>query len=198
MAENIHPIFDELVSRSRREERLGQRSKVVWLLGLSGSGKSAIAKQLEKLLFAEGYFPQVLDGDNMRTGVSNDLGFSIEDREEQLRRMAEVAKLYLHSGVVVLVSSISPTRASREKARQIVGSGDFIEVFVNAPLEVCEQRDVKGLYAKARLGEIKNFTGIDAPFEAPKAPDLELKTDRMTLEVSVQTLYDYLKPKISL
>lgn len=198
MAENIHPIFDRLITREEREQRLNQRSKVVWLTGLSGSGKSTIAQQLERLLFSEGYFAQVLDGDNIRVGISNNLGFSVEDREENIRRIAEVAKLYCQSGVIVLASFISPTVAIRDLARQVVGPEDFVEIYINAPLEVCEQRDVKGLYAKARKGEIKGFTGIDSPYEAPQNPVLEIKTDEMSLEDSTRSIYNYLKTQISL
>jgi adenylylsulfate kinase len=198
VAENIHPIFDRLLTRTEREQRLGQSSKVVWLTGLSGSGKSTIAQQLEKLLFSEGYFAQVLDGDNIRMGISNNLGFSVEDREENIRRIAEVAKLYLHSGIITLASFISPTRAIREMAQNIIGPEDFVEIYINAPLEVCEARDVKGLYAKARRGEIKGFTGIDSPYEAPEAPALEIRTDEMSLEDSTRSIYHYLKTQISL
>lgn len=198
MAENIHPIFDRLLTRSEREQRLGQSSKVIWLTGLSGSGKSTIAQQLEKLLFSEGYFAQVLDGDNIRMGISNNLGFSVEDREENIRRIAEVAKLYVNSGIITLASFISPTRAIRDMARAIIGPEDFVEIYINAPLEVCEQRDVKGLYAKARRGEIKGFTGIDSPYEAPDAPALEIRTHEMSLEASTRNIYNYLKTQISL
>jgi adenylylsulfate kinase len=198
VAENIHPIFDRLLTRLEREKRLGQRSRVIWLTGLSGSGKSTIAQQLEQLLFSEGYFAQVLDGDNIRMGISNNLGFSVEDREENIRRIAEVAKLYLHSGIITLASFISPTRAIRDMARDIIGPEDFVEIYINAPLEVCEQRDVKGLYAKARRGEIKGFTGIDSPYEAPERPDLEIRTAEMSLEDSTRSIYDYLKTQISL
>lgn len=198
MAENIHPIFDRLLTRTEREQRLGQQSKVIWLTGLSGSGKSTIAQQLEQLLFNEGYFPQVLDGDNIRMGISNNLGFSVAEREENIRRIAEVAKLYLHSGIITLASFISPTRAIRAMAEDIIGAEDFIEIYINAPLEVCEQRDVKGLYAKARRGEIKGFTGIDSPYEAPLEPALEIRTDEMSLEDSTRSIYDYLKTQISL
>lgn len=198
MAENIHPIFDRLLTRQEREKRLRQHSKVIWLTGLSGSGKSTIAQRLEQLLFSEGYFAQVLDGDNIRMGISNNLGFSVEDREENIRRIAEVAKLYLHSGILTLASFISPTRAIRDMARKIIGPEDFVEIYINAPLEVCEQRDVKGLYAKARRGEIKGFTGIDSPYEAPEQPDLEIRTAEMSLEDSTRSIYDYLKTQISL
>ncbi|MCB0632377.1 MAG: adenylyl-sulfate kinase [Saprospiraceae bacterium] len=198
MAENIHPIFDRLITREEREQRLKQRSKVIWLTGLSGSGKSTIAQRLERFLYSEGYFVQVLDGDNIRMGISNNLGFSVTDREENIRRIAEVAKLYLNSGVITLASFISPTRAIRDLARQVIGPEDFIEIYINAPLEVCEQRDVKGLYAKARKGEIKGFTGIDSPYEAPEMPALEIRTDAMSLEDSTLKIYNYLKTQISL
>jgi adenylylsulfate kinase len=196
--ENIHPIFDRLLSREERENRLQQRAKVLWLTGLSGSGKSTIAQGLEHRLFAEGYFPQVLDGDNIRIGINNNLGFSLEDREENIRRIAEVAKLYLNSGVIVLCSFISPTKAIREQAEQIIGKEDFLEIFIDTPLEVCEARDVKGLYAKARRGEIKDFTGIDAPYEAPEGAFLTVPTRDMTVEDAVAQVYTALLPVISL
>lgn len=196
--ENIHPIFDRLLTREEREGRLQQRAKVLWLTGLSGSGKSTIAQGLEHRLFAEGYFPQVLDGDNIRTGINNNLGFSLEDREENIRRIAEVAKLYLNSGVVVLCSFISPTKEIRQQAEAIIGKEDFLEIFIDTPLEVCEARDVKGLYAKARRGEIKGFTGIDSPYEAPKDAFLTVPTKDMTVEEAVAKVYAALLPVISL
>jgi adenylylsulfate kinase len=196
--ENIHPIFDRLLSREERENRLQQRGKVLWLTGLSGSGKSTIAQGLEHRLFAEGYFPQVLDGDNIRIGINNNLGFSLEDREENIRRIAEVAKLYLNSGVIVLCSFISPTKAIREQAEQIIGKEDFLEIFIDTPLDVCEARDVKGLYAKARRGEIKGFTGIDSPYEAPERAFLTVPTRDMTVEDAVTQVYTALLPVISL
>ncbi len=171
---------------------------MVWLTGLSGSGKSTIAQHLERRLFEAGYFPLVLDGDNIRTGINNNLGFSPEDRLENIRRIAEVAKLFLQAGVITLVSFISPERRMRALAKTIIGESDFLEVFVNAPVEVCERRDVKGLYAKARKGEIQGFTGIDAPYEAPESPDLELRTDELSLEESVEQLYRFLLPQIQL
>ncbi len=179
---NIHPIFDRLIQRADREQFLEQKSKVVWLTGLSGSGKSTIAQRVERELFNQGRFAQVLDGDNIRSGINNNLGFSLEDRKENIRRIAEVAKLYLNSGIITLCSFISPTREIRDFARQIIGPDDFIEIYINAPLEVCESRDVKGLYKKARAGEIKGFTGIDSPYEAPLSPALELRTDLLSLD----------------
>ena len=197
MAENIHPIFDQLLQRSEREERLQQRSKVLWLTGLSGSGKSTVAKYLERVLFVEGYLPQVLDGDNIRFGINSNLSFSSEDRLENIRRIAEISKLYLHSGIICINSFISPTREMRDLARSIVGSEDFIEIYINAPIEVCEARDVKGLYQKARAGLIKGFTGIDDPYEAPENPELEIRTDQMSVEDSARRIVEYLRPLVT-
>lgn len=194
---HIHPIFDQLLQREERERRLGQRSKVVWLTGLSGSGKSTIALRLERLLFENGYFAQVLDGDNIRSGINNNLSFSIEDRQENIRRIAEIARLYLHSGLITINCFISPTREIREFARQIIGPDDFLEVYINAPLEVCEDRDVKGLYQKARRGEIKEFTGIDSPYEPPLEPALEIRTGRLDIEEAAESLYRFLLPHIA-
>lgn len=194
MQDNIHPIFDRLLTRDDRELKLGQCSKVIWLTGLSGSGKSTIAQHLESYLYSKNYFAQVLDGDNIRMGICNNLGFSEEDRTENIRRIAEVAKLYLNSGIISINSFISPTRAIRTMAAEIVGKDDFIEIYINAPIEVCEQRDVKGLYAKARQGLIKGFTGIDQPYEAPENPSLEIKTDEMNVETAVEKIYQHILP----
>lgn len=195
---HIHPIFDKLLQREERERRLGQRSKVVWLTGLSGSGKSTIALRLERLLFENGYFAQVLDGDNIRSGINNNLAFSIEDRQENIRRIAEIARLYLHSGIITINCFISPTREIREFAKQIIGADDFLEVYINAPLDVCENRDVKGLYQKARRGEIKEFTGIDSPYEPPLQPALEIMTDQLGIDEAAEALYRFLLPHIAL
>ncbi len=195
---NIHPIFERLLQKEDREKRLGQKSKVLWLTGLSGSGKSTIAQELERKLYNEGFFPQVLDGDNIRIGINNNLGFSIEDRKENIRRISEVAKLYLNSGIITINSFISPTIEIRNFAKEVIGEENFIEVFINTPLEICEQRDVKGLYKKARAGEIKGFTGIDSPYEAPESPDLEVKTAELSIEESAQKIYDYILPFINL
>lgn len=194
--ENIHPIFDQLLSRSAKEEQLKQHSKVLWFTGLSGSGKSTVAKGLESMLHQAGYFTMVLDGDNVRAGINNNLGFSEEDRVENIRRISEVAKLFLNNGVVTLCSFVSPTTAIRDMAREIIGGDDFIEIFVNTPIEICEQRDVKGLYKKARAGEIKNFTGIDAPFEAPKQPEIEILTANQSAEESAEEVYQKVLPLI--
>lgn len=198
MTEHIHPIFDRLLQRGDRERRLGQRSKALWLTGLSGSGKSTIAQHLERYLYNNGFFAQVLDGDNIRSGINGNLSFSAEDRQENIRRIAEVAKLYLETGIITLNSFISPTREMREMAKTIIGPEDFLEIYINAPLEVCESRDVKGLYEKARAGEIKGFTGIDAPYEPPLNPALEIKTAEQSLEESVQAAFAFLKPHIAL
>ena len=198
MKNNIHPIFDRLLQRTDREQRLQQKSKVLWLTGLSGSGKSTIAQLLESTLYNQGFFAQVLDGDNIRSGINNNLGFSMEDRQENIRRIAEIAKLYLHSGIISINSFISPTQEIRNYARSVIGADDFIEIYINAPLAVCEQRDVKGLYKKARKGEIKGFTGIDSPYEAPENPALEIRTDQLSLEEAVAQITDYLLPIIQL
>lgn len=194
---HIHPIFDRLLQREDKEKFLQQRSRVLWFTGLSGSGKSTIAQGLELKLYEAGFFTQVLDGDNIRTGINNNLGFSMEDRVENIRRVAEIAKLYLNTGVITIVSFISPTREARSFARSIVGEADFLEIYVNAPLEVCEARDVKGLYQKARRGEIKDFSGIDSPYEAPDEPDLEIRTDELSIEEAIERIYEFLLPLIS-
>ncbi|MBK8567490.1 MAG: adenylyl-sulfate kinase [Saprospiraceae bacterium] len=196
MGTHIHPIFDKLVGREERETFLGQKSKVLWMTGLSGSGKSTIGQQLERRLLELGFFAQMLDGDNIRTGINGNLGFSIEDRQENIRRIAEVAKLYLNSGVIVICSFISPTEKIRAFAKEIIGENDFLEVFIDAPLEVCEDRDVKGLYQKARAGQIKDFTGIDSPFEAPDTPALVIETANLTIEESLHKIMNYLLPLI--
>lgn len=170
---------------------------VVWMVGLSGSGKSTIARSIESNLHNKGILTKLLDGDNLRTGINNNLGFSEEDRTENIRRAAEVSKLFAEAGVVTICSLISPTTQIREMARDIIGE-DYFEVFVNCPLEVCEQRDVKGLYAKARKGEIKDFTGISSPFESPENPNLELKTDQQTLEESQSVLLEELFKRIKI
>jgi len=197
LKDNIHPIFDRLLQRSDREQRLGQRSKALWLTGLSGSGKSTIAQALERKLHNEGFFAQVLDGDNIRSGINNNLSFSPEDRQENIRRIAEVAKLYVNTGIITINSFISPTIAIRQEAKDIIGAADFIEVYINTPLEVCEARDVKGLYKKARSGAIKGFTGIDAPYEAPVHPDVDVKTDGQSIEDSVNIIYQYIIKEIT-
>jgi adenylylsulfate kinase len=196
--DNIHPIFDRLLRRADREAMLGQRAKVLWFTGLSGSGKSTIAEHLERRLHNEGFLVQVLDGDNIRSGINSNLGFSEADRQENIRRIAEVAKLYLQTGVITINSFISPTIAIRDFAKAIIGADDFIEIYINAPLEICEERDVKGLYEKARQGHIKGFTGIDSPYEPPLRPDIEIKTDRMDIGESVDKIFDFILNKIKI
>jgi adenylylsulfate kinase len=182
LSTNIHPIFDTILNRGDKEKLLKQKSLVVWMVGLSGSGKSTIARALENELHLQGHLTQLLDGDNLRTGINSNLGFSENDRLENIRRAAEVSKLFMNAGLITICSFISPTEEIRTIARNIIGEENFFEVYINAPFEVCEQRDVKGLYKKARNGEIKNFTGLDAPFEAPKQPAVEVHTDQKNLE----------------
>ncbi|MDP6908439.1 MAG: adenylyl-sulfate kinase [Flavobacteriales bacterium] len=174
---NIHPVFDLILEREEKEAMLKQHACCIWMTGLSGSGKTTIAVALEKQLNQKGYLTQILDGDNIRTGINSNLGFSEEDRTENIRRIAEVSKLFLNCGVITINCFVSPTKAIRKQAKEIIGSSDFQEVFVNTPFEICEERDVKGLYAKARAGEIKNFTGLDAPFEAPESDFIDIPTD---------------------
>lgn len=194
--ENIHPTFDKLLKRADREQLLGQKSKVIWLTGLSGAGKTTLAIGLERALQDSGKLAYVLDGDNVRTGINNNLGFSEEDRKENIRRIAEVAKLFADAGVITICCFVSPTIEMREQARKIIGANDFLEVYVNASLESCEKRDVKGLYAKARKGELKDFTGIHQAFEAPQQPWLEVVTDKQSLNESVSQLVNAVKKAI--
>lgn len=189
---NIYPVFDQIVSRGEKEKRLNQKSKVIWFTGLSGSGKTTLASALERNLFNRGYLTQVLDGDNIRTGINNNLGFSPEDRMENIRRIAEIAKLLINSGVICLCAFVSPTRDVRNIVRTIVGEEDFLEVYVSTPLEVCEMRDVKGLYHKARMGEIKEFTGVSAPFDIPQNAVLSIDTSDITVDECVEILLDKL------
>jgi adenylylsulfate kinase len=193
---NIHPVFDKILNRPDKEKLLNQHSRVIWLTGLSGSGKTTIGRHVEMELNRRGYLTQVLDGDNIRTGINNNLGFSEEDRYENIRRIAEVSKLFMNCGIICINSFISPTREIRHMAMDIIGKENFIEVYINAPLEVCESRDVKGLYQKAREGKIKNFTGIDAPFEEPVAADIELRTHELSIEESTQKALEYILPII--
>jgi len=194
--ENIHPIFDRIVNRKEKEEFLNQKAKVFWLTGLSGSGKSTIAEKVERMLFNEGFLVQIIDGDNIRSGICNNLGFSLNDRSENIRRIAEVSKLFLNCGVICLNSFVSPTTEIREKAKHIIGVDDFFEVYISTSLEECESRDVKGLYAKARAGEIKSFTGIDSPYEAPPNPALKIETEKSSVEDSALALFNFIKQKI--
>ena len=192
--QEIFPVFYKIIQRKDKERFLNQHSMVIWLTGLSGSGKTTIGSALERKLFERKYLSQVLDGDNIRSGINNNLSFSVEDRNENIRRIAEVSKLLLRSGIIVINCFISPTNKIRQMAKEIIGEENYIEVFINAPLTVCEERDTKGLYEKARKGEIKNFTGIDSPFEAPLNPDIELRTDMLSVEESVNKVLDYILP----
>lgn len=194
--ENIHPDHTIFVPRTRKEALLNQSGKVIWFTGLSGSGKSTLAASLEQHLNKQGFFTAVLDGDNVRAGINSNLGFSIEDRNENIRRIAEVAKLFASNGVLCICCFVSPLIEQRERAKAIIGSNDFIEVYVNTSLEECEKRDVKGLYAKARQGLIKDFTGISSPFQAPVQPDVEVTTEDCTIEENVQEILNYIKTSI--
>jgi adenylylsulfate kinase len=195
--ENIFPVHDEILGRPEKERLLNQKAKVIWLTGLSGAGKTTLAKYLEIALFDKGFLTQVLDGDNIRSGINNNLGFSDADRFENIRRISEISKLFVNCGVITINCFISPTEDIRDMARRIIGKDDFIEVYVNAPLNVCEERDVKGLYSKARRGEIKEFTGITSPFETPENIDIEIRTDLLSIEESVQQLLSLIIPRIS-
>ncbi|ABG57924.1 adenylyl-sulfate kinase [Cytophaga hutchinsonii] len=194
---HIHPIFDKILQREDKEAQLKQHSIVIWMVGLSGSGKSTLAKALERDLHDRGFLTTLLDGDNLRTGINNNLGFTEADRTENIRRAAETSKLFAACGIITICSLISPTEEIRSMSKNIIGANDYFELFVNTPIEVCEQRDVKGLYKKARAGEIKNFTGIDSPFEHPKAPSLEVRTDLHSLEDCLQQILTAILPKIT-
>lgn len=193
---HIYPIFDRMLGRADKEELLKQHGLMIWFTGLSGSGKSTIAIALERELQQRGLLCRILDGDNIRSGINNNLGFSAEDRVENIRRIAEVGKLFVDTGIITLAAFISPNNEIREMAAGIIGKEDFLEIYVSTPLEECERRDVKGLYAKARRGEIKNFTGISAPFEAPTHPALSLDTSKLSLKESVDQLLDLILPKV--
>ena len=197
MREHLYPIQTK-VSHEQRQQLMRQRPKLIWFTGLSGSGKSTLAVQLEAQLFAQGFKTYLLDGDNIRTGLNKDLSFTDEGRVENIRRIGEVSKLFLDAGVIVLSAFISPFNADREQVKKIVGDNNYVEVFVNAPLEVCEQRDVKGLYKKARAGEVKNFTGIDSPYEIPVSPDITINTHQSSVDDSLAELLGVIKPKISI
>jgi len=195
--ENIIP-HDFHIEKTDRNKLNGHDSFVVWFTGLSGSGKSTIANLVENELFKKGIKTFSLDGDNVRKGLNNNLGFTAEDRQENLRRIAEVSKLFVESGTVVIASFISPLKKDRKYVQNIVGSENFIEIFVNTSLKECERRDVKGLYKKARAGEIKNFTGIDAPYENPKNPDIEIATEEENLEDAIKRIVLHLQDKLKI
>lgn len=195
--DNIYPIFEKTLQRSDREALLKQRGIMIWFTGLSGSGKSTLAIALERELYKQGILCRILDGDNIRSGINNNLGFSETDRTENIRRIAEVSKLFVDCGIVTIAAFISPTNAIREMAAGIIGTEDFLEIYVSTPISECEKRDVKGLYAKARRGEIKDFTGISSPFEAPVKPFISIDTSRQPLEKSVEILLEAIKPQIA-
>ena len=197
MAENIYPIFEKMLQRKDREALLKQKGIMIWFTGLSGSGKSTLAIALERELYKQGILCRILDGDNIRSGINNNLGFSEADRTENIRRIAEVSKLFVDCGIVTIAAFISPTHAVRRMASEIIGEDDFLEVYVSTPIEECERRDVKGLYAKARRGEIKEFTGISSPFEAPEHPFISIDTSRQSLADSVKVLLEAVSPKIT-
>jgi adenylylsulfate kinase len=188
---DIHPIYAQMLSREEREAKLRQRAKVVWLYGLSGSGKSTLATALEGRLFAEGFVTTHLDGDNVRDGLNRGLGFSDADREENNRRVAEVSKLFLQSGIICLNSFITPKESFRELARGIIGAENLLEIYVECSFATCRKRDVKGLYKKAAAGNVANFTGKESAFEPPAKPDLVLNTESTPLEDSLETLYSF-------
>lgn len=193
----IYPVFDKMLTRADKEELLRQHSVMIWFTGLSGSGKSTIAIALERELQKRGLLCRILDGDNIRSGINNNLGFSEKDRIENIRRIAEIGKLFVDTGVITIAAFISPNKDMREMAANIIGKENFLEIFVSTPIEECERRDVKGLYALARRGEIKNFTGISAPFEAPANPALSIDTSKLSVEESVSRLMELILPKIS-
>ena len=193
---NIHTVFDKIKDRKDKEVFLKQRAKVIWFTGLSGSGKTTLASMLEKKLFELHYFCQILDGDNVRSGINKNLQFTEEDRNENIRRIAEVSKLFMNCGIILLCAFISPTNKMRQMAKEIIGEEDFLEIFVDTPLEVCEQRDPKGLYKKARAGEIKNFTGISAPFEKPEKPFLRVVNTHPDIDETVTEMLKKILPEI--
>ena len=193
---NIHPTFDKIKDRKDKEIFLKQKAKVIWFTGLSGSGKTTLASMLEKRLFELNYFCQILDGDNVRSGINKNLRFTDEDRVENIRRIAEVSKLFMNCGIILLCAFISPTNEMRKMAKDIIGEEDFLEIFVDTPLEVCEQRDPKGLYKKARSGEIKNFTGISAPFEAPEKPFIKVDNTDPDLDNTIREMLVKILPEI--
>lgn len=195
---NLHPIFERMESREMKERQLGQRGLTLWFTGLSGSGKSTLAVALERRLSCEGYISRILDGDNVRMGINRGLGFSADDRRENIRRIAEVCRLFNDTGVVVLASFVSPTEELRGMARDIIGDSAYKEIYVSTSIEECERRDVKGLYAKARRGEIADFTGISSPYEPPRSPFISIDTTGCEVEALAEELYSRIKPCITL
>ncbi len=194
--EHIIP-HSHAIKKSDRINKYGHQPKVLWFVGLSGSGKSSLASALETYLFSKGIKTYILDGDNIRSGLNNDLDFSDTGRKENIRRISEVSKLFVDAGTVVLTAFISPFREDRESAKKVIGADDFIEIHVDCPLDVCEKRDVKGLYKKAKEGKIKNFTGIDSPFEIPQNPEIRIDTANNSLEVCLEQLIKDIEPRLS-
>ncbi|MFL0352884.1 adenylyl-sulfate kinase [Xanthomarina sp. GH4-25] len=197
MKENIIPHTYQITIQDRRKANL-QNSFLLWFTGLSGSGKSTIANVVEQELYKKGIKTYILDGDNIRNGINKDLSFSPEDRTENIRRIAETANLMIDAGLVVLAAFVSPYKKDRENIKSIVKDVNFVEIYVNTSIEECEKRDVKGLYKKARAGEIKNMTGISAPYEAPENPDVEIKTENVSIEKAVEQIIEYITPKLKL
>ena len=195
---NLFSTTKELISREEKEKLISQKGFCIWLTGLSGSGKTTIATNVSHRLHKQGYITQVLDGDNIRLGINKNLSFSIEDRLENVRRTAEIAKLFIQNGIITICCLVSPTEEIRELAKKIIGQKDFFEVFIDTSIEECEKRDTKGLYKKARKGEINNFTGISSPFEKPKNPSLRILTEGMSIEESSSLLLKSISPKIKL
>jgi adenylylsulfate kinase len=189
MPDNIHPIFSQIISRESKERLIHQRSKAFWFTGLSGSGKSTLARGLEIKLYQRGFVTKLLDGDNIRQGINSNLGFSETDRTENIRRVAEISKLFLNAGIITICCFISPTQKIRDLARKIIGPENFFEIYVECSVETAEKRDVKGLYGKARSGQIKDFTGINMHYEPPLNPDFILNTDTEDIDRSVRLLY---------
>lgn len=185
-------------TKSQREEQHGHKAYLIWFTGLSGSGKSTLANLVEMALHQKGASTYILDGDNIRQGINKDLSFAPEDRSENIRRIAEISNLMLDAGILTLAAFVSPYIKDRERVKQIVGAENFIEIYVNTSIEECERRDVKGLYKKARKGEIKNMTGISAPYQAPVSPDFEVITDKQSIAKSVNTILNYLNQRLNL
>lgn len=189
---HLYPVTGKINKKDRQFQN-GHKSAIIWFTGLSGSGKSSLSQKVEEILFHMNIHTYILDGDNIRTGLNKDLGFSAEDREENIRRIGEVAKLFVDAGIIVLTAFISPYRKDRDYVRSLVEKGEFIEVYVKCPIKVCEARDTKGLYYKARRGLIKNFTGVDDTYEEPLNPEIIVETDKETVEESAAKIIDYLK-----
>jgi adenylylsulfate kinase len=193
---NIFPVFDNILSKENKEKQLNQKAKVIWMTGLSGSGKTTIAIEVEKRLYKKGYLAQILDGDNIRVGISNNLSFSNKDRLENIRRISEVSKLFINCGIITINCFVSPSNIIRQQAKKIIGMENFIGVFINSDLGTCEKRDTKGLYKKARKGEIDNFTGVSSEFEIPDESYININTSNLSIEKSVNQLMEAIIPKI--